>query len=90
MIAGGYSLHLYCVNGLTSARLDATRLLHQAGGEAPPRDTCAWDDREPHRQNMGDYYAENISTAKRMARMRGWKFVDGDCVCPECVKDGRW
>jgi len=70
MIVGGYDLHLYCKN----------ETLPLVGSDA----SCL---KGFHRYNEfpHEFYGRNEREVMKQARKRGWKFRDGDAICPRCA-----
>ena len=71
MIVGGYSLDLYCVH-------EKLPVAYQSRAESCPPGHHWWDE-FPH-----EYYGNTERECKRQARKSGWKFINGDAVCPRC------
>lgn len=74
MIAGAYSMHLYC-------------RFAQSGDQAiaKPHEYDARHADEPFEPNN----VQTAAQARRVARRKGWRFdKDGDVTCPACVKHG--
>lgn len=75
MIVGCYSLHLYCVYDELP-----TWYHHEHGDEPVPFGFHAY------REFPAEFDGRTEAECKRQARKRGWKFRDGDVLCPRCAK----
>jgi hypothetical protein len=75
MIAGCYSLDLYCRFERLPIHFE-----HLDGAIVPHRH---FSDEFPHQ-----FTAQTERSCMEQARARGWKFSNHDATCPRCVKNG--
>lgn len=69
MIVGCYSLDLYCVH---------ERLPIVFTDEVPVGS-------HRHGEFPHTFDAPNEATCRKQARARGWRFINGDVLCPRCA-----
>lgn len=74
MIVGCYALDLYCAHGRMSV------------GATIQVSTCKARDNYGPKYGPWSFTGKTEAEAKRSARKAGWKFRNGDAVCPYCAK----